>query len=67
MKAEFLYLQCPLCVNCWVSQMKCGEWTPDPKRLSVSEMRNAFGKAFEIVQMKEANVKIDFVVTSNAG
>ena len=47
--------------------MKCGEWTPDPKPLSVSEMRNAFGKAFEIVQMKEANVKIDFVVTSNAG
>ena len=55
-RAEFLYLNCPLCLNCWVTQMKAGDWTPDTRPMSVCELLDAFGKEFRIVEMEDPQV-----------
>ena len=60
-KAEFLYLNCPLCLDCWATQMKAGEWTPDTTALPVCELLNAFASDFRITEMKDPQVDTDYL------
>ena len=60
-KAEFLYLNCPLCLDCWATQMKAGEWIPDTRPLTVCELLDAFAKDFRIAKMKDPQVDTDYL------
>ena len=60
-KAEFLYLNCPLCLDCWVTQMKAGEWTPDTTALSVCELLKTFATDFRIAEMNDHQVDTDYL------
>ena len=60
-KAEFLYLNCPLCLDCWVTQMKAGEWTPVTTALSVCELLKTFATDFRIAEMKNPQVDTDYL------
>ena len=60
-KAEFLYLNSNLCLDCWVTQMKAGDWIPDTTAPTVRKLLDAFATDFRITEMKDPQVDTDYL------